>query len=179
VTTPEELPTVHIVLGPHDSTQACPVDAGCDGHTVIPLGLSTASGPPEVKCLRVSWLEGYDTPLVEMWAERDRDSCDGPASYAYWRVSQPWVTDHGEWLRLLGTAKVTTFEPVKPAEPKMRGPERADLGFLADGERPPPARGPDIVARAKRQHDRECSCDPRYLMSCPRMAQAILDAGVS
>jgi hypothetical protein len=105
----EELPTVHITLGPHDSIHAYPLDAPIDGYADIPLGLGAASKPPEIKLLRVSWLAGYDTPLVEMWAERDRDSCGGPADYAYWRVSQPWVTDHEEWLRLLGTAKMTTF----------------------------------------------------------------------
>jgi hypothetical protein len=113
----EELPTVRITVGPHDSVHACPSDADVDGHAVIPLGLGTAAGgPPEIKCLRVSWLEGYDTPLVEMWAEQDREGCDGPASYAYWRVSQPWVVDKQEWLRLLGTAKTTTFVPSVPGQ---------------------------------------------------------------
>jgi PadR family transcriptional regulator len=32
----------------------------------------------------------------------------------------------------------------------------------------------EILDQAKAAHDRVCSCDPRYLMSCPRMAQAIL-----
>jgi len=31
-----------------------------------------------------------------------------------------------------------------------------------------------IIAVATAVHDQECGCDPRYLMSCPRMAAAIL-----
>jgi len=170
----EEMPTVHITLGPHDSVHACPSDADVDGHAVIPLGLGVAAGgPPEIECLRVSWLEGYDTPLVEMWTKLDQGACDGPANYMYWRVSQPWITDEQEWLRLLGTAKTATFVPAVAL-----GPKTADLGFLADDGQPPPTRG-SLIERAKQQHDRECSCDPKYLMSCPRMAQAILDAGQS
>lgn len=30
------------------------------------------------------------------------------------------------------------------------------------------------IALAKVEHDKACSCDPKYLMSCPRMAAAIL-----
>jgi hypothetical protein len=157
----EELPTVHITVGPHDSVHACPLDADVDGYTDIPLGLGTAGGPPEIKCLRVSWLEGYDTPLVEMWAEQDREGCDGPANYAYWRVSQPWVVDEQEWLRLRGTANMTTFVPSVPG----------------GGESPPAPTRESLIERAKQQHDRECSCDPKYLMSCPRMVQAILGVG--
>lgn len=40
-----------------------------------------------------------------------------------------------------------------------------------------PSRTPEenrILADAKVIHDRTCSCDPRYLMSCGNMAQAIL-----
>ena len=33
----------------------------------------------------------------------------------------------------------------------------------------------EIIDLAKEQHYRECDCDPKYLMSCPRMAQAILN----
>jgi hypothetical protein len=32
-----------------------------------------------------------------------------------------------------------------------------------------------IVAKAKIAHDLVCKCDPKYLMSCTKMAQAILD----
>lgn len=32
----------------------------------------------------------------------------------------------------------------------------------------------ELIARAKPEHDKVCSCDPRYLMSCPKMAAAIL-----
>lgn len=35
----------------------------------------------------------------------------------------------------------------------------------------------EIIARAKVAHDQECSCDPRYLMSCGVMAAAILKLG--
>lgn len=35
----------------------------------------------------------------------------------------------------------------------------------------------ELLDRAAREHDKVCSCDPRYLMSCPRMAAAILAAG--
>jgi hypothetical protein len=35
-----------------------------------------------------------------------------------------------------------------------------------------------IIERAKVEHDRTCRCDPKYLMSCPRMARAILEVGV-
>lgn len=35
----------------------------------------------------------------------------------------------------------------------------------------------EIIAAAKIEHDRACSCDPRYLMSCGRMAAAILAQG--
>lgn len=33
----------------------------------------------------------------------------------------------------------------------------------------------EIIAKAKVVHDKVCGCDPKYLMSCTRMAQAILD----
>lgn len=32
----------------------------------------------------------------------------------------------------------------------------------------------ELIARAKPEHDKVCSCDPKYLMSCPKMAAAIL-----
>lgn len=31
------------------------------------------------------------------------------------------------------------------------------------------------TARAKTEHDKVCKCDEKYLMSCPKMAQAILN----
>lgn len=34
-----------------------------------------------------------------------------------------------------------------------------------------------IVAAAKIEHDKTCHCDPKYLMSCPNMASAILLQG--
>lgn len=34
-----------------------------------------------------------------------------------------------------------------------------------------------LIAEAKIEHDKVCRCDPKYLRSCPRMAQAILDVG--
>lgn len=34
-----------------------------------------------------------------------------------------------------------------------------------------------IIAAAKAAHDHVCNCDAKYLMSCPRMAQAILNVG--
>jgi hypothetical protein len=37
----------------------------------------------------------------------------------------------------------------------------------------------EIIAAAKVVHDERCSCDPPYLMSCPRMAAAILEQGRS
>jgi hypothetical protein len=36
----------------------------------------------------------------------------------------------------------------------------------------------ELIAAAAELHDQEgCSCDRKYLMSCPRMASAILRAG--
>lgn len=35
----------------------------------------------------------------------------------------------------------------------------------------------EIRQRAQIKHDRVCSCDAKYLMSCPRMATAILEVG--
>lgn len=32
----------------------------------------------------------------------------------------------------------------------------------------------ELIARAKPEHDKSCSCDPKYIMSCPKMASAIL-----
>lgn len=32
----------------------------------------------------------------------------------------------------------------------------------------------EIIAKAKLGHDSVCSCDPKYLMSCAKMADAIL-----
>jgi hypothetical protein len=32
----------------------------------------------------------------------------------------------------------------------------------------------EIIAKAKPGHDAVCHCDPKYLMSCPNMANAIL-----
>ncbi len=32
----------------------------------------------------------------------------------------------------------------------------------------------EIIAKAKPGHDAVCDCDPKYLMSCPRMVDAIL-----
>lgn len=32
-----------------------------------------------------------------------------------------------------------------------------------------------IIGRAREEHDRICSCDPKYFMSCPKLAQAILN----
>ena len=37
-----------------------------------------------------------------------------------------------------------------------------------------PADREELIARATREHNKLCSCDPRYLMSCPKMAAAIL-----
>lgn len=34
-----------------------------------------------------------------------------------------------------------------------------------------------LLRLARQTHDKVCSCDPRYLMSCPRMAVAVLEAG--
>lgn len=34
-----------------------------------------------------------------------------------------------------------------------------------------------IIAAAKVLHDQHCNCDPKYLMSCMKMAQAILAQG--
>jgi len=42
---------------------------------------------------------------------------------------------------------------------------------------PEPRTQETIIAAAKAEHDRECSCDPRYLMSCGKMAAAILRQG--
>lgn len=33
----------------------------------------------------------------------------------------------------------------------------------------------EMIAKAKEIHDQRCNCDPRYLMSCVFMAQAILE----
>ena len=33
----------------------------------------------------------------------------------------------------------------------------------------------ELLAAAVPAHDLACNCDPRYRMSCPRMAAAILD----
>jgi hypothetical protein len=36
----------------------------------------------------------------------------------------------------------------------------------------------ELIARSTHIHDDAgCGCDPKYLMSCPRMAAAILEAG--
>ncbi len=32
----------------------------------------------------------------------------------------------------------------------------------------------EIIERARVEHDAVCSCDPKYVMSCPRMAATIL-----
>lgn len=38
----------------------------------------------------------------------------------------------------------------------------------------------ELIAEATRIHDEQgCGCDPKYLMSCPRLAQAILSLGRS
>jgi len=38
----------------------------------------------------------------------------------------------------------------------------------------------ELIAAATELHDQEgCSCDRRYLMSCPNMANAILRAGAA
>jgi hypothetical protein len=37
----------------------------------------------------------------------------------------------------------------------------------------------ELIRVAKQRHDEVCTCDPKYLMSCPRMAQAILRGPVS
>lgn len=34
-----------------------------------------------------------------------------------------------------------------------------------------------LLIRAQEIHDAQCRCDPKYIRSCPRFAQAILDAG--
>lgn len=33
----------------------------------------------------------------------------------------------------------------------------------------------EMIAKAKIAHDKVCNCDPKYIMSCPKMAQAILN----
>lgn len=37
---------------------------------------------------------------------------------------------------------------------------------------------PEIVLlqKAKEEHDKVCNCDPKYLRSCPKFAQAILNS---
>lgn len=35
----------------------------------------------------------------------------------------------------------------------------------------------ELIAAAKVEHDKVCHCDPRYLMSCGTMANAILALG--
>jgi hypothetical protein len=36
----------------------------------------------------------------------------------------------------------------------------------------------EIVAEATRRHDAtDCRCDRRYILSCPRMASAVLEMG--
>lgn len=35
----------------------------------------------------------------------------------------------------------------------------------------------EILRRAQTEHDQGCNCDPRYVMSCPRMAAAVLRCG--
>lgn len=45
-----------------------------------------------------------------------------------------------------------------------------------NGERVSTGRA-ELIERARPIHDAQCSCDSKYVMSCPRMAQAILDAG--
>lgn len=32
-----------------------------------------------------------------------------------------------------------------------------------------------IIEAARKVHDSTCSCDPKYIRSCPKMAQAILE----
>lgn len=32
-----------------------------------------------------------------------------------------------------------------------------------------------LIEAARQVHDRICSCDPKYILSCPKMAQAILE----
>lgn len=36
----------------------------------------------------------------------------------------------------------------------------------------------EIIAIAKLAHDKYCRCDPKYLMSCNKMAQEILKVGL-
>ncbi|MEV7268433.1 hypothetical protein AB0N38_33240 [Micromonospora aurantiaca] len=37
----------------------------------------------------------------------------------------------------------------------------------------------EVMRRATEAHDKTCSCDPRYRMSCARMAAAILAQGTA
>jgi hypothetical protein len=70
---------------------------------------------PEIVHIRVAWLEGYDTPIVEMWTREPGGDCNGTASYGYWRVCQPHIGDEDEWLRLRAAAKTTTYVPWEPS----------------------------------------------------------------
>ena len=66
---------------------------------------------PRIVHIQVSWLAGYDTPVVEMWTETENSGCDGVPAYGYFRICQPYIPDEQEWLRLRGEAHTAAFVP--------------------------------------------------------------------
>lgn len=152
---------------------------------------------PPVQAVRVTFFPGIRMPWVEVWT-KDAHSGDFTL-YPYYDINRPQCETQGEWLALLATGQTTCLAPPEPphiynrgseldvtwvpgadgepvAIPELHGPKESDRGFIEDGwKRPPSESHAQLVVRAKEQHDRECGCDPKYLMSCPRMAQAILD----
>lgn len=96
------------------------------------------------------------SPMELLWSRVD----DG------WRLSI-WP-DEGplvKWYQVLslGLVEDATVRPVP-------------LSDHAIGARNPVPRDV-LLTRGRIEHDKVCSCDPRYLMSCPRMAAAILAQG--
>lgn len=132
---------------------------------LAPASIPGLAGPsdPSVVATRVTFFPGRTAPWVEIWVRRasECNELDAPSAHTYYDLHRPPCDTQEEWLALLATGQTTVLVP--PSEPE---PE------------PAPSVDPvQSIGWAKARHDRECNCDPKYLMSCPRMAQAILDGG--